>query len=361
MRLSDNEETVSNAEHSLDAIHILGWITQNLNIRYLVESREAWVLLKEGALRRLLNVDDEKLSRFSAEFEDAVVTRISTGRRRPQSHSLNDLLDTIQRTTKDRSSKFKNMRPFLKDPATQEQIDNGEDALGIKLPDDYKCFLHRSNGSGLFCGRAVGDFEPPLHSVNELRWLEDDEDYFTDLPLNIPGDWDRWSSLSINSEQSNFKPKTIDCPAHFSVGKALEIGTEGINNTWLIPPSSITAIKKQMEGIQASSRYTDRKKESINQAIMEFAGDQSAWESMDWCCMTWAAGGSAIMTVHPSFKAYLEHIAEHGKGRTNDDVLKALRNGKQLGTIFAEEGATKCESPTWLKSAQQISRERYAK
>ncbi|KAM0247908.1 hypothetical protein ACHAQJ_009655 [Trichoderma viride] len=58
--------------------------------------------------------------------------------------------------------------PFVKSPASPEAIEQQEAALRITLPEDYKKFLHVTNGIG-FTG--IGRI-PSLCGVEELQWKQ---------------------------------------------------------------------------------------------------------------------------------------------------------------------------------------------
>jgi hypothetical protein len=114
------------------------------------------------------------------------------------------------------------------DPATSSQIREAEARLDTQLPEGYKTFLHLNNGFGATWGHALGDYEPPLHALSSLRWLDPStEDYFTDLTLDTPTRWDTWLFAPPPTMPSNY----ADNLEHFLVGQALEIGTESIDNT----------------------------------------------------------------------------------------------------------------------------------
>ncbi|KAF2181682.1 hypothetical protein K469DRAFT_752576 [Zopfia rhizophila CBS 207.26] len=184
------------------------------------------------------------------------------------------------------------MNPAFRDATTG--------AVAMDLPDDYKEFLSISNGfeSG-FSGIL---FEPPLHRTTELRWFGDDEGYFTDLPLDLP--------VHPYGVARSHDEITENWP---TVGMAIEIGTEDIDNTWLIPPKKIEEVTSKIAGILENNEYGEDLKTSFRIAIRDFAG-----------------GGSASMVVYPSFKAYIRHVAES----SGNDDSEALRKNKFFGYYF---------------------------
>ncbi|KAF2993151.1 hypothetical protein E8E13_001639, partial [Curvularia kusanoi] len=107
---------------------------------------------------------------------------------------------------------------WFRNSATDEVIVETKDRLGVELPDDYKEFSKITNG----CGEAYNCIlhEPPRHPLLKIRWLNDDEDYFSDLPFDIP------TNLEII-----LQPYDQDGSFDWvEVGKAIEIGTEDIYN-----------------------------------------------------------------------------------------------------------------------------------
>jgi hypothetical protein len=339
---------------------LLKWIAKSTgdkyyDLRYLTESRYVWKVLKTGASRELLNVDKEALSAFAEEVESAIIERLAHGRQQPAAHmSIEDLLKASQHNTQTNPAasglpdQAKDASLF-RDPATSSQLREAEVRLDTQLPEDYKAFLRLSNGFGATWGHALGDYEPPLHALSSLRWLDPaTEDYFTDLTLDIPTRWDTWPFAPPPTMSSNY----ADDLEYFLVGRALEIGTEGIDNTWLVPPSTIEPIKNAIRGMLEDEQLGEREKQSVRRAISDFAGSEQQWEKMEWACVTWASGGTAAMYVHPSFKAYLEDVVVHGT--TEDEAEKkakrTFQSGVWLGAMFRNEVVTASdgELPEWL-------------
>jgi hypothetical protein len=339
---------------------LLKWIAkstgdQYCDLRYLPESRYVWKVLKTGALRELSNVDEEALSAFAVDVENTITKLISRGRQRPTAHMpIEDLLKAAQHNTQTNPAagglpdQAKDASLF-RDPATSSQIREAEARLDTQLPEDYKTFLRLSNGFGATWGHTLGDYEPPLHTVSSLRWLDSaTEDYFTDLTLDIPTRWDTWPFAPPPTMFSNY----ADDLEHFLVGRALEIGTEGIDNTWLIIPSTIEPIKNAVRIILENKELGNREKQSVRCAIMDFAGSEQEWGEMEWACVTWASGGTAAMYVYPSFRAYLEDVVVYGTAEDEGEkkAKRTFRSGVWLGAMFRNEDVTTSdeELPEWL-------------
>jgi len=225
------------------------------------------------------------------------------------------------------------------------------------LPADYKTFLRISNGFGSPWGHPLGDLQTPLHSVDKLRWLDPaEEDYFTDLTLDLPTRWDKWPFAPPSTKKAYACDEVTE---HFLVGRALEIGTQEIDNTWLLPPSTITPIKQAVRKMLDDGSLGEREKNSVRVAIRDFASSEEEWEEMEWACVTWASGGVAAMYVYPSFRAWLEDVVEKGRvgldGEEEEEQEQRLKRGMWLGRVFQNRtSGDKSEAeelPGWLKDA----------
>lgn len=351
---------------------LLRWLAYSLGERHsdnwaIAGSRQAWRLYKRGALRQALSIDEAALTAFAHDFEIALIERLTNGRTKPSAHlSMPELLkaaeDVTQAIRTDAEVSQNSVRArsasLFDSPAKEEQIAQAETRLGIKLPSDYKNFLQISNGTvGHMWGHPLGDFQPPLHTVDKLRWLDPaEEDYFTGLALDIPARWANWP----------FAPRPTangygDYPEHFVIGCALELGFEDIDNVWLIPPSTVTPIKDAVKKLLEDEDLSELDKNSVRNAVRDFAGSEDEWEQMEWACVTWASGGTAAMFFYPGFKAWLERVVEHGsatayvRDEDQDQGTKVLKSQKWLGNLFGKvgEGKESMEVPKWLKDTVQ--------
>ena len=351
---------------------LLRWLAYSLGERHsdnwaIAGSRQAWRLYKRGALRQALSIDEAALTAFAHDFEIASIERLTNGRTKPSAHlSMPELLkaaeDVTQAIRTDAEVSQNSVRArsasLFDSPAKEEQIAQAETRLGIKLPSDYKNFLQISNGTvGHMWGHPLGDFQPPLHTVDKLRWLDPaEEDYFTGLALDIPARWANWP----------FAPRPTangygDYPEHFVIGCALELGFEDIDNVWLIPPSTVTPIKDAVKKLLEDEDLSELDKNSVRNAVRDFAGSEDEWEQMEWACVTWASGGTAAIFFYPGFKAWLERVVEHGsatayvRDEDQDQGTKVLKSQKWLGNLFGKvgEGKDSMEVPKWLKDTVQ--------
>ncbi|KAI4663365.1 uncharacterized protein J4E78_003777 [Alternaria triticimaculans] len=231
-----------------------------------MESRQAWKLYKSEALRKHLNIDEAALATFAKDFENALTERLTNGRTRTRANmSVQQLLKAAEYNTKYNAEARKvNPEPpetsLFHSPATDSQIEEAENRLNTTLPADYKTFLRLSNGFGSPWGHPLGDLQTPLHPVDKLRWLDPaEEDYFTDLTLDLPTRWDKWPFAPPPTKKAYACDEETE---HFLIGRALEIGTQEIDNTWLLPPSTITPIKQAVKKILDDETLGEREKDS---------------------------------------------------------------------------------------------------
>ncbi|KAK3202411.1 hypothetical protein GRF29_161g1112439 [Pseudopithomyces chartarum] len=285
-------------------------MSANQQLRMLAHSRRAWRLLQTGALAEALELDSEKLTIFTEQLESVLEERFKNGRLVTEDLPIRNLLDQIQHNgfninnTQDLAPpdpKYK--ETFFQTPATDSEIANAEAKLETTLPDDYKSFLHESNGFGpLFNGIL---YDPPLHSLNEIRWTTDEEDYFTELSFDP----------ACYPETGNAQSDTL-------MGKTIEIGTEDIDNTWLVPPSSVARYKDWVKRTLESDNVEEKRKEKVRKQVRDFAGSEDAFWALDWICVKWSSGGAASFQHWPSFRAYLTAMAEEGDvGLEEQDLI----------------------------------------
>ncbi|KAJ4302685.1 ribosome-recycling factor [Kalmusia sp. IMI 367209] len=299
----------------------------NMRIQKLAESRRAWGILKDGALGKALNLDDDKVHAFVHQVENVLDERFRDGRMVPQDMPMRKLLEQIEHNgfhlpdPEDHAPldpEFE--KTFFRKPVAASEITDVEKRLAVDLPDDYKEFLKVSNGFGPLYNGVI--FNPPLLKVEEVRWLTDEEDYFTDLHFDPLDD-------------------TGVASSDVTVGKAIEIGKHDIYNTWLIPPSKTDEYKEYVRKTldHRSSNVSEERKKKMRQQIQSFAGSEEVFWSMEWMCVVWASGGSASMFSYPSFKGYLARMAEEvykDVDFTSRGEGELLTRGKWWGYSFVK-------------------------
>jgi len=97
----------------------------------------------------------------------------------------------------------------------------------------------------------------------------------------------------------------------------------------------------------------EREKCSVRSTIAEFSGSLQAWNETQWCCVTWVSGGSAVLRVHPSFRAFLEDEAACGEAIRGGREVEKIAVGRQwLGSVLQRDGGAKDSArPQWLKDS----------
>jgi hypothetical protein len=305
---------------------ILAMIAKNLNsnqqMETLAQSQRAWRILSRGALAEVLDIDAKKLDAYVKEAEQIIDERLANGRQEAPDSTVAELLQEIEHNSQTKKGGISGLnsdsvRTLFRDPATVGQIEETEKRLGAQLPADYKDFLSITDGFGAAFSGIL--FEPPLSPVSNIRWLTDDEDYFTDLFLDIPGRMFR----SIRPRNSK------DEPDWTKVSKAVQVGSEDIFELWLIRPRVVEDVKTRVNLIlnRNDNDYDDKAKTSLRHMVEDFAGSLEKFYALDWAFLTWASGGVASMQAYPSFKAYLTHVAKSGVKGDGD----ALSERKFIG------------------------------
>jgi hypothetical protein len=295
---------------------ILKLIAKRLNargqIQNLTQSRRVWAMLKDGALLEILGIDKSKVDLFAEQLEEAVTERLEKGRLSLPNLSIKEMVELINKNTLTNPDSVNTFQRWgdeipstiLHDPAAASLIEETEKRLDTKLPDDYKEYLSITNGNEPAFGGVI--MEAPLWKCEDIRWFADDEDYFSDLCLNIPGD--------MASVARTISGDGLDWP---NIGKGIIIGQEDIDNTFLISPATIERVKEKVRSVLESEdeKVTQEVKDRVKHAVDDFAGSMEEFNKLEWCCLTWARE----MKGHKSFKAYLRHVAE-SSGKLDKDL-----------------------------------------
>ncbi|PGH04609.1 hypothetical protein GX51_03442 [Blastomyces parvus] len=278
----------------------------NHQLTYLPQSRRAWEALKDGTLARAIGVNDDKVRVYADELEEIIAERIRDGRMEFDPLTMREMLEILDTNTRTNPASLAQYtdgdappESLFHDPASRADIAAAEKRLGIKLPADYKEFLAITDGFEQSWGGIVAD-PVPLHGVSEIRWLEDDEDYFLDLEIDLinPGFPYKWAK----------------------VGKAIEIGCDDIYNVWLIPPWKVHEVQDRVSDIMDSGEYDEALKSRLVYEMESFAGSRENFMKLEWCLVTWASGGVASMKSYPSFAAYTRENVEASSTSVNDEL-----------------------------------------
>ncbi|KAF2652349.1 hypothetical protein K491DRAFT_719025 [Lophiostoma macrostomum CBS 122681] len=308
---------------------ILSKIAKHLDAKTQLElgqSPALWTFLRTRALTTALELSSPENSTFETQVLDAVSQRLTHGRQDAPSVATLDLKGTLlamqhnTQTNTEAVDWFQEMRypvpeTLFRDPATAADIAALEDRLGVRLPEDYKDFLRLSNGFGAAFGGI--SFEAPLHGAADVKRVPGDEsDGWRDLlPLEVPGE-PVWKLCGVEYD---------DWP---KISWAIEIGTQDIYNTWLVPPSVVSQVKEKVAAALArgednvKTEVDERTKENLRRRILDWAGSWEVWEGLEWCTMCWTAGSGPEMRCWPTFNGYLERVAGQGL-RSLDEVMVA--------------------------------------
>jgi len=298
---------------------ILEMIARRLNERSqisdLIQSRRAWPMLRDGSLLEILAIDKSKVDLFAHQLEDAVTARLQKGKQLLPERPIKELLDTINKNTLTNPDSLEMYHgvdlpvptTILHSPASASLITSTEARLGTTLPNDYKEYLRITNGNAAAFGGIIP--EAPLWKCEDIRWMTDDEDYFPDATVDIPG--------YMAGIMHKISGDGLDWP---KLGRGIIIGQEDIDQTFLIPPETVQHVREKVRSILDSKdeNVTQEVKVSVERAVEDFAASMQEWEQLEWCCFTWASDGGAAMDGYKSFKAYLEHVAQ-GSGRKESE------------------------------------------
>jgi hypothetical protein len=327
LREKNRSDGVVPSEHE-----IMEMIAKSLNysqIACLIQSRRAWSMLSDGVL---LKIDKDKVELFAKQLEEAVTERLEKGKQSFPDLTMKQLVDLIDKNTRTNPASVEYFREcdneipstILHDPASASLIAATEKRLETTLPDDYKEYLSVTNGNDPAFGGII--LEAPLWKCEDIRWFQDDEDYFSDLPIDIPADM-----CSITHQTTN---DGLDWP---KIGRGIIIGMEDIDSTFLIAPATVNNVKDKVRSLLESEdeRVTQQVKDSVKQSVESFAGSMEAFEKLDWCCVTWASGGAASMHGYKSFKAYLWDVTE-SSGKSDKKDLWNFEYDEFFGDMLKE-------------------------
>jgi hypothetical protein len=314
LRLRVEETSESEHDGIPTAEDILGMIAKRLGetfqIDNLTQSRRAWPMLRSGALLKLIGLDKARVDLFASQLVSAIAERLEHGRQEPPTLSIRELVETINTNTITGAASIEFFQEFdnpvsptiLRPPASDALIAETEKRLGTTLPADYKEYLRITNGNDAAFGGVI--LEAPLHKCEDIRWFTDDEDYFSDLIVDIPANMAR--IMHLISDDGEEWP---------TIGRGIILGSEDIDNTFLIAPETVAEVKDKVRSIldSADAKVTEEIKKSVRQAVQDFSGSMEEFEALDWCCLTWASGGAVQMDGYSSFGKYLKHVAESSR------------------------------------------------
>jgi hypothetical protein len=314
---------------------ILTLIAKDLNGRKymseLLQSQRVWPLLRQGALLDILGINKSKVDLFARQLEKAVTERMVKGRQPLSDLSIKESVELINKNTRtnpDSVEFYEQMgvdvpSTILRDPASAALIHETEQRLAIKLPEDFKEYLGITNGNDAAWGGIIQ--EAPIWRCEDIRWISDKEDYFSDTCCDIPA-----NMSSITREISG---DALDWP---HVGKSLIVGQEDVDTIFLIAPESVEQVKKKVKSILGNEdeKITRKIKDNVELAVKDFAGGMEEFEKLDWCCVL---RQDAETEAFKSFKAYLRHVADRSGRSENDKDLWNLGYQEFFGYMLVDE------------------------
>ena len=296
------EKRGSEPSHDNKVLEILAAIAERFPNKWehasLIESPSRVSVFMSGALAKIWGFGDQELDSRAAELLEASRQRFWHGPSTRGPDTLSGLLqscndDTVASIALDQE--IENIASLYKPAATEQEILDLEDRLGVNLPDDFKAFLRISNGfEGIWNGYFPG---PPLRSTAEIDWLE-----YSEYELMI----DQLSLTWMDNQPE--LDELVEVPIFTEV---ICIASEDIYDVWLIPPETTQQMRDYYKRVY--DLVDDHGKRVIERAIDDFAGSWQEWENMEWFCCSWACGGSAQLDSYKSFKAWLENEAWDAK------------------------------------------------
>ena len=105
-------------------------------------------------------------------------------------------------------------------------------------------------------------------------------------------------------------------------GKVVHIGSEDIDEVWLLPPATIGKVRNRYLRILDDIRVDEKAKRALMNEIEDFAGSREDFEAVRWGAMTWASGGSVVMEAYSNFTAFM--------------VVKAIASSRYEGEKMGE-------------------------
>ena len=310
IKLAENRNVESSRDTKV--LEVLAAIAERFpkawELSSLIDSPIRVPVFMSGALARIWDFSDHELDSRAAQLLEASRQRFWYGPTTRGPETISGLLescndDTVTRTALD--DEVDNITSLYKPPATEQEIIDLEERLGVTLPDDFKVFLRISNGSeGIWNGYFPG---PPLRSTAEIDWLDYSEyelmfDQLNLMQLENELDSDEFSEFPIFTE--------VIC-----------IASEDIYDVWLIPPGTMEHMRDHYRKLY--NAVDDHGKRVIERAIDDFAGSWDEWENLKWGCCSWACGGSAQLDSYKSFKAWLENEAWDAKNVGRESLESA--------------------------------------
>lgn len=250
-------------------------------------------LLMSGALAKIWGLSDQELDSRAAELLEAARQRYWHGPSSASPKTISVLLqscnhDTVTAPMLDDVQETPTS--LYKPPATEQEVLDLEQRLGIILPDDFKAFLRISNGFGEIWNGF--HHERPLLSIAEIDWLEYREHELLADQLNLTGLEDHRTTVE-------------ELPKPPIINNVICIASERIDHVWLISPQMVHQMREHLKKVY--DLVNEQGKRLIERAVDDFAGSWREWEALEWnCCSLLLYGEHTSCENFKDFTAWLE-------------------------------------------------------
>lgn len=311
--------------------------TQRLGLQY---GSKIWEYLKYAKIGAALGIDGSAIDKYVEEGCDLIKRRFTEGPIRPYAdRTIADLVDLLEKAYRAQALVEGEEHPQTRrQPATEQQIADLEKILcratnsdkepllpGGALPEDYKEFLHITNG--FWSDNYQDEPNNPGNLFYGIEGIDTSDDCLWVRDLNF---------TLFPSELTNVSGDEIELGEFtgFSVGAG---GDEG--SAILIPPSSVKLILERFEEVYAGADA--RGKRERERGALDLYGGIERLRKMEWLCVEsfhWAPEASLFY----GFRGYLEHCVEeavktadelHDSGSEDEEVEREQSNAGRDGTF----------------------------
>ena len=313
------------------------WQDKHLGLSY---SPHIWKILKDVALGKILQIDEEALGNFVSEGCELIEKRFTQGPDRPYANkSIHELLQILDesyiaaRKLDPDSGRVMSVAvdgipgTFLRPGVTDTQIEELEKRLSQepapdaeedkpmlptgKLPEDYKEFLRISDGFYAENNPVSG----LLHNHEEVgiadcAFLHEDG---MDLGFSLfPYDYTSIEGID------NIKLGHFDC---FAIGIG---GDEGV--VILIPP---TSVKPAIEAFEAAYvGASEKNKRLYERGALDLYGGIDELRKLEWLCIKWEHWNTDQETWG-GFRAHLEYCVDVAVEERKEEEKRAEKREQE--------------------------------
>jgi len=285
----------------------------------LAEASGIWGLLKQAQLGKALGVSESDVDSYVQEGCALFKQRATKGSVSPYASKtmaeLVYLLNEVVLEEGESSGMFQGVDTLLSPGATEAEIAALEDRLakprdedtervvlpGKKLPEDYKDFLHQSNGF---------DLERNLFSSAE-DVESADVDWLHELNYTLfPNDSEWTYGSDFDQDLDNISMGEYTC---------IKIGTgDSDGDAFLVPPSSVRPMIVRFE--KAYAKASPWNKKVYERAAIDLYGGLEKLKSLEWLCLEYQ-DSVYEQRIWGGFRQYLEEYVQ----RTVDEIEREGR------------------------------------